>query len=185
MEVRSLTMYAPKSNLNTASKKNVSFGDDCGYTPDWYKPTNAMTDMRNKGYIIQGYDSRDAFERFYDDVSKELAVRAKQPDAVWFSEYQKNPAYQDNRAIKRTVHNWNFSREDVTGLLSRFWDRNKNNPFNDTKGAVTNFLTNSEGMKKPNFFQMFLPKFTPYLERDSLLTDVVKLFLKDGRHRLR
>ena len=184
MEVRNLTMRAPKSNFHSVSKRNVSFGDDCGYTPEWYKPSNAMTDMKNKGYIIQGYDNRDAFERFYDDVSKELAVRASKPDAVWFSEYQKNPAYQDNRAIKRTVHNWNFSREDVTGLLSRFWDRNKGKSIYNTKETVTDFLTNSEGLKKPNFFQMFLPKFTPYLEKDNLLTDVVKLFLKDGRYRI-
>ena len=186
MEVRSLTMYAPNSlNRNTVSKRNISFGDYCGYIPNRYDYSDAMENMKKRGYVIQGYNNKNAFERLYDDVAGQLANRASKSDAVWIEEYRANSDYQDNRAIKDIVCKWKLAKEDVAGLLTRFWERNKNDKFNNTNAAVKNFLINSEGMKKPNFFQMFMPKFATYIERDALLTTVVNIFLKEGRHRLR
>lgn len=185
MQVRNLTNVSLRPNLYTVSnKRNISFGDDCGYVPDWYRPSDAMKDMKNKGYVIQGINTKDAFDRLYNDVNCELNLRASMPDAVWIKEYQSNAAYQDNRKIKYTVHNMSLEKEDFSSMLTRFWQKNKNNAFNDVKGTVTDFLTNTEGMKKPNFFQMFMAKFANYIEKQTILTDVVKCFLKEGRHRL-
>ncbi len=180
MEVKSLTGYRQST---VRSKRNVSFGDDCGYIPNSYTTTNAMSDMKKKGYVIQGINTRDAFVRMYNDVNGELAYRASMPDSMWYKEYLQNGNSYDD-SIKYTVQDWKLQRDDFVGMMTRFWQKNKNSKFNNIKEMVTDFLTNSEGLQKPNFFQMFSSKFANYLEKKSVLTDVINFFLKDGRHRL-
>ena len=90
-----------------------------------------------------------------------------------------------DNTLKYTVSEWELPRDTFSSLLTRFWEKNKTNNFSDVKGSVTNFLTNVEGMEKPGFFQSFMSKFADYFKKEGVLTDVVKIFLKDGKHRLR
>ena len=75
-------------------------------------------------------------------------------------------------------------KEEFVSLLTRFWEANKGNRFVDIKLAITNFLTNSEGLTKPGFFQMFSSKAVEYNSKSNILDSVVSMFLKQGKHRL-
>lgn len=176
MLVQSIPSYA-------VSRRNVSFGDDC-YAPSSYRPKNAMNDLKAHGYEIHGNGTRDAFEKLYDDVNSVLSTMARSKDGVWKRDYERGVRTYDN-TLKYTVSEWELPRDTFSSLLTRFWEKNKTNNFSDIKGSVTNFLTNVEGMEKPGFFQSFMSKFADYFKKEGVLTDVVKIFLKDGKHRLR
>ena len=175
MLVQSVSSYSPK--------RNISFGDEC-YVPNSYRPANAMNDLKKHGYVIQGNGTRDAFERLYDDVNSVLSTMARTKDGVWKKDYDRGVRAYDN-TLKYTVSEWELPRDTFSGLLTRFWEKNKTSNLSDVKSSVTNFLTTSEGMQKPGYFQSFMSKFADYLNKETVLTNVIKTFLKDGHHRLR
>ena len=131
-----------------------------------------------------GSGTRDAFERLYDDVNSVLSTMARTKDGVWKKDYDRGVRAYDN-TLKYTVSEWELPRDTFSGLLTRFWEKNKTSNLSDVKSSVTNFLTTSEGMQKPGFFQSFMSKFADYLNKETVLTNVIKTFLKDGHHRLR
>ena len=172
MKVMSYTSSALMLN------KKISFGDDCGYMPDSYRPSNAMKEMRRNGYVIRGTNTKDAFERLYDDVNYVLNVTEKRADAISHKDYLENPNV--DRKIKLIVKRWEIAKNDFANMMTKFWNVSKNNI--QSKEVVTDFLTKTEGMKKPNFIQMFFPKYTEYLKKEGVIKDVVYYFLKDGLH---
>ena len=163
-----------------ASAKKISFGDDCGYVPSTYNRANAMEEMSKNGYIIRGTNTKDAFTRLYSDVDAVLNYTERKPNAISYKAYQENSNVSTN--IKYLVRRWDMAKEDFANMMTKFWNTSKNNI--QSKDVVTEFLTKTEGMKKPNFFQMFLPKYTDYLTKNSIIDDVVRLFLKNGKHML-
>lgn len=172
--MRVMSYTTPALTLN----KNISFGDDCGYVPNSFRPSNAMKEMRRNGYIIRGVNTKDAFERFYDDVNHVLNATEKKPEAISQAEFLKNPNV--DRRIKFVVKRWDMAKNDFANMMTKFWNVGKNNI--QSKEVVADFLTKTEGMKKPNFFQSFLPKYTEYLKKEGVIQDVVYYFLKDGLH---
>ncbi|MBE7711338.1 MAG: hypothetical protein E7Z92_04270 [Cyanobacteria bacterium SIG31] len=161
----------------------LTFRDDDTYFPPSYDYSDAMGDLNKRGYILQGKDSRDAFERLYQDVDNVLTETATNPTGVWYKDWANGFRFND-KSVKHAVQQWDMKKEEFVSLLSRFWESNKGNRFVDTKLAITNFLTNSEGLTKPGFFQMFSSKAAEYNKKFYTINNVISNFLKTGKHRL-
>lgn len=174
--MRVMSYNAPSVALN----KKISFGDDCGYVPNQFRTTQAMEEMSKNNYVIRGTSTKDAFTRFYNDVDAVLNATERKPYAISNKEFQQNSNV--GRNIKYVVKRWDMAKEDFANMMTKFWNSSKNNI--QSKEVVTEFLTKTEGMKKPNFFQMFFPKYTEYLTKDGIIKDVVNYFLKEGKHML-
>ena len=168
--------YAPNYSIN----KKISFGDDVGYVPNQFRTTQAMEEMSKNGYVVRGVNTKDAFERLYTDVDAVLNATEAKPYAISNKTYQQNSNVGKN--IKYIVKRWEMAKEDFANMMTKFW--NTSNKNIQAKEVATEFLTKTEGMKKPNFFQMFLPKYTEYLTKEGIIQDVVKYFLKEGKHML-
>jgi len=139
-----------------------------------------MEEMSRNGYVVRGIDTKDAFTRLYNDVDAVLNATEAKPYAISNKAYQQNSNVSRN--VKYVVKRWEMAKEDFANMMTKFWNTGKNNI--KSSEVVTDFLTKTEGMKKPNFFQMFLPKYTEYLTKDGIIKDVVNYFLKDGKHML-
>ena len=143
-----------------------------------------MFDLRDKGYVLSGSSNLDAFERLYDKVDLELKQTANSTSGVWLKDLSQGNRFND-RTVKKAVVPWEITKNEFAALLNRFWNLNKDNKFVDVKLAITNFLTNSEGLKKPSFFQMFSSKSFEYTKRANAISMVVYNFLKPGCHKLK
>lgn len=168
----------------TISAHQVNFKDENMYIPPSYSEHDAMREMSKEGYVLKGSIAKDAFEKFYDDIDNRLKETAKPPKGVWHHNYIQGEGFND-RKIKYVVEKWDMSKKDFATLLTKFWDDNKSSSFKDVKLAITNFLTNREGLAKPSFWQIFSTKFTEYNMKSNILENVTNLFLKAGKHTLK
>ena len=78
-----------------------------------------------------------------------------------------------------------ITKDEFTRLLTRFWEDNKLSNFKDVKLAITNFLTNREGLTKPSFWQIFSSSAAKYNIRSATIETVVDNFIKTGKHTLK
>lgn len=169
----------------TISAHQVNFKDDNTYLPPKYDEFDAMRDLKQEGYTLKGPIAKDAFEKLYTDVDTRLAKVAEPPTGVWFSEHIQTGKGIGDRKVKYAVDKWSLTKDEFTKLLTRFWEDNKLSNFNDVKLAITNFLTNREGLAKPSFWQIFSSKFTEYNIKSATISNVVENFIKTGKHNLK
>ena len=169
----------------TISANQVAFRDDNTYIPPRYNEFDAMRDLRKEGYILKGPVAKDAFEKFYKDVDAKLAKTAEPPSGVWFSEHIETGKGLGDRKVKFAVDRWSLTKDEFTRLLTRFWEDNKLSNFKDVKLAITNFLTNREGLTKPSFWQIFSSSAAKYNIRSATIETVVDNFIKTGKHTLK
>ena len=163
-----------------SAQKKVSFGDDCGYIPNSFRPENAMEKMSKEGYVVRGTSPRDAFNRLYTDVEGVLLQTAKRPDAITVEQARQTSSIDHN--IKYMVEKWNMAKNDFSNMMTSFWNGYKNKI--QDKNVIYEFLAQNEGLSKPNFFQRFSSKYQQYMVKENILENVIKSFLKNGKHGL-
>ena len=163
-----------------SAQKKVSFGDDPGYIPNSFRPENAMEKMSKEGYIVRGTSTRDAFERLYTDVDGVLLQTSRRPDAITIEKARESSAI--SRDIKYMVEKWEIAKGDFSSMMTSFWNGHKNKI--QDKNVVYEFLAQHEGLPKPNFFQRFTSKYQQYMMKENILENVIKFFLKNGKHGL-
>lgn len=168
MRVGELTSnYSNKSVM----KKNVSFGDDCG--PILYGYDDAMKKLRKSNYIVNGYNNTNAFNKLYEDVDKVLQNKKLTTDAM------------DVRVIDMEI-----SKEQFSGLMSRFWENSKKqlasvwDSFKQRDALIQNFLIKNEGIKKPGFWAGLFGGSEFYM-KNRIIDTVIEHFIKTGQHRLK
>ena len=162
-------------------QRQISFGDDCGYVPNQFKSQHAMEKMSKEGYIIRGINTKDAFERLYADVDGVLKQTADRPDTITIEQF-KQGTVKANSNTKYMVGKWEMAKAEFSNMMTSFWNASKNKI--NSKNVVADFLTQSEGLSKPNFFQRLGSKYEKYILKEGVIENVVKFFLKDGKHML-
>ena len=161
-------------------QKKVSFGDDPGYIPNSFRVENAMEQMSKEGYIVRGTSTKDAFERLYTDVDGVLLKTSRRPDAITIEQARQTSSIDRN--IKYMVEKWEMTKSDFSNMMTSFWNGHKNKV--QEKNVIYEFLAQHEGLSKPNFFQRFTSKYQNYMVKENILENVIKFFLKNGKHGL-
>lgn len=164
--------------------KQVTFRDDDTYMPPSYDAGDAMIDLSRRGYVIKGQTTRDAFEKLHDDITSEINKTATAPSGVWFNDWANGYRFND-KTVKFAVKKWGMKKEDFASLLTRFWEANRGNRFINQEQAISNFLTNFEGLSKPSFFENLFSRPTEYISKKIVIDNIVTLFLKNGKHQLK
>jgi hypothetical protein len=166
--------------------RQVTFRDDDTYMPPFYDAGHAMTELSEKGYILQGKTTQDAFEKLHDDVNALLKEKATASTGVWHHDWVNGVRYND-KSLKQVVVRWGEKKDEFAGMLTRFWESNKFNKFVNIKQTVANYLTNFEGIQPPSFFEKIFSRHESmkYINKEVDISNVIYLFLKPGKHRLK
>lgn len=168
------------SSANFNNSRNLTFGD--GQISDNFGPREAMEKLRKEGYVLKGNNNREAFERLYDKIDDTYAALIKDKKAVEYDKYTpKVFGSEPDYLIMRSK----VQRKEFADVMMRFWDKNRGAKIIDVDTAVKNFLVNSEGMEKPNFFQRFSSRFAKYIDLETILESVTNNFIKTGKHGLK
>lgn len=168
------------SSAGFENSRNLAFGD--GQVSDNFGPREAMEKLKKDGYVLRGNNNQDAFEKLYDKIDDTYAGLIKDKRAVEYDKYTpsvfgKEPDYLIMRS--------KVQRNEFAAVLSKFWDKVRGTKINDVDVAVRDFLVNTQGMEKPNFFQRFSSRFAKYIDLETILEAVTQNFIKTGQHGLK
>lgn len=176
-------------NVTAVQPKAVSFRDDTNFYTH-YHVKDAMSDLSEKGYKIDGDNNTDAFGKLYHDVNNQLKTIAEAPSSMWGDEYvHGHPRYEDG-SVYVLVERMEYDRNFFAGLLDRFWARNKDVKPEKLSEAIDPFLELHENTPVPSFWQrirswLWAGDFKEYFKKEAILSDVVDVFLKEGKHNLK
>ena len=168
------------SSAKFENSRNLAFGD--GEVADNFGPREAMERLRKKGYVLSGNNNQDAFEKLYDQIDNTYEGLVRDKKAVYYEKYTpsvfgKEP---DFLIMKSKVQ-----KNEFATVLTKFWDKVRGTKINDVDVAVRDFLVNTQGMEKPNFFQRFSSCFAKYIDLETILESVTQNFIKTGQHSLK
>lgn len=159
------------------SAQNVSFGVDCG--PNIYGFISALDDLKKDKYIVQGPNTSSAFGNLYDKIR-------------FVMEEKKRTAYEGDVFTPGTkVVDMHTTKENFVQTLTEFWDKCKYKfarpDYNERTldKIIDEYLVNEKGLKKPNFFQLFLSKYSEFVGKKYYISNVFERFIETGLHRLK
>lgn len=168
----------------------VTFKDDTNFYTH-YHVVDAISDLSEKGYKIEGNSNTDAFVKLYCDVNSRLKEVAEAPSSMWGDEYvHGHPRYNDG-TVHVLVERMSCDVRSFAGLLNRFWAHNKNVKPEKLIEAIDPFLELHENVPVPNFWQRLgsilnvTAKFNEYFQKENILSGVVEGFLVKGKHNLK
>lgn len=180
MKIKSYaSTYQPLNN----SRKNVSFGDDCGGELFTYE--HAMKKLREQKYVVKGSTTQDAFGTLYDDVNNVFRV-------VRLADEQKMKKSFFSIHTEHEVVNWDLPRDKFVETMTKFWENCKNevSKIKETgpqlEELLEHFMKNIDKTKKLGFWESILTNTNDYYyDKMGAIRTVFENFLKTGLHKLK
>ena len=161
----------------------------------YYDWENSVQKLYREGYLIQGDNNYDAFERLHNDINSDLVNLANSPKGVWSgSEKGVNLANKEYMVFR---FDRKFPKEYFAKSLTDFWETMKNSDFSklgDYKLFELDMLDDYFSKKGLycGILHTFIRRFNAQdlssnkkINLDALIRPIAKTFLKTGQHKLK